>query len=192
MDCFDGYTAFSNQYYLTTNVEEMNNTQIDQCKSYCSNSFSCGGFNFLHKNSQCILLITDNISLSRIQQRAYSIFYMQSYNVCDDNYFLISPFYLVFMIIVILILGICCWSSCFRNNNRLRLHQAIYRHTDSHTHLIDSHSLHPVQIPPPYQATIVDPEREPVMNVDLETDSQIQLLATPPSIPNSPPPPIEN
>ena len=69
----------------------MNNTHIDQCESYCSNSFSCGGFNFLHKNSQCILLLTDSISLSGIQQRDYSIFfYMQSFNDCDDDDFYIT------------------------------------------------------------------------------------------------------
>jgi hypothetical protein len=190
MDCFDGYTAFYNQFYLTSNVEEMNNTHIDQCESYCSNSFSCGGFNFLHKNSQCILLLTDTISLSGIEQRAYSIFYMQSYNYCDDDDFFISPFYLVLMIIVILILGICCWSSCFRNNYRLRSHQAIYRHTDSHTQLINSHSHIPVQIPPPYQATVVDPVEE--LDTGLERENQEQFPTTPPSIPNSPPPPIEN
>lgn len=188
MDCFDGYTAFYNQFYLTSNVEEMNNTHIDQCESYCSNSFSCGGFNFLHKNSQCILLLTDSISLSGIQQHDYSIFYMQSFNDCDDDDFFISPFYLVFMIIVILIFGICCCSSCFRNNNRLRLHQAIYRHTDSHTQLIDSHSHIPVQIPPPYQATLEEPESE--TDTNLETGTQRQFPTTPPSIPNSPPPPI--
>ena len=111
---------------------------------------------------------------------------MQSFNDCDDDDFFISPFYLVFMIIVALIFGICCWSSCFRNNSRFRLQQAIYRHTDSHTHLIETHSHIPVQIPPPYQATVVDSVDE------ADTDPERQFARTPPSIPNSPPPPIEN
>ena len=151
MDCFDGYTAFYNQYYLANNTIEINNTYSNQCEWQCSNSILCGGFNFLHKQSKCILLITDSIFLSEIQQQPYSIFYMQSFSICEGDDFFTSPFYLVITIIIALILGICFWNACFRNNNRLMVHRSIYRHTNSQTNLIETPS--PTQIPPPYQAT---------------------------------------
>jgi len=171
MDCFEGYTAFYNQFYLTNNIEEMNNTNAYQCERFCSNNISCGGFNFLPKQSQCILLITDTISLSGLRQEEFSVFFMQSFNNCDD--FFISPFYIVFMIIVVLILGICCWNSCFRRERIF-----LQRRTDSHTHLIEDPSP---QIPPPYQAREEGTETAPVPAPD---------PASPSSIPNSPPPPI--
>ncbi len=151
MECFEGYTAFYDQYYLTNNTIEINNTYSDQCEWQCSNSVSCGGFNFLHKQSQCILLITDTISLSGIQQQPYSIFYMQSFSLCQGDDFFTSPFYLVITIIIALILGICFWNTCFSNRNRFVTHRSIYRRTDSQTNLIETPS--PSQIPPPYQAT---------------------------------------
>lgn len=155
----------------------MNNTNANQCERFCSGNLSCGGFNFLQKHSQCILLITDTISLRELRQQQFSVFFMQSFNNCEGDDFFISPFYLVFMVIVVLILGICCWNSCFRRE-RILLQPRPFRHTDSHTHLIEAPSP---QIPPPYQAT------EQGTETDLEPAPE---PASSSSIPNSPPPPI--
>jgi hypothetical protein len=159
-ECFDGYTGFYDQLYLsnTTITEHYSGASAYECQRLCADNTLCGGFNYLVKQSQCYLLLTDTFTLLSMPQQSFAVFYMQSFNTCDGTYYNISPFYLVGIIITILLFVSCFWMWCCHNRTPRRI---IFARSHSDTPLIETPS--PSQIPPAYQA-IEAPNTEEASN----------------------------